>query len=164
MGKIIKIGVWENCIFKGCVTFSRGANNNIGAPYGLKQTEVCELTRVALNKHDNPVSRVLRIAIKLLKHSNPDLKLIVSYADDLQGHIGSIYQAGNWVYTGDTEPQYKFLFKGEWRHPRSIDAVRGNHSGLPKQEAGFKRKYLYPLTSELKTQIEPLRKPYPKRV
>ena len=48
---IIKIGVWEDGEFVGCVLFSRGANNNLGRPYGLKITEVCELTRVALSQH-----------------------------------------------------------------------------------------------------------------
>lgn len=66
-GKLVKIGVWENDKFIGCVLFSRGANNHIGSPYKLKQDEVCELTRVALNSHQTSVTRIVAISIKMLK-------------------------------------------------------------------------------------------------
>ena len=92
--KNVFVGVWENSKFIGVVGFGRGANNQIAKPYGLEQTEVCELTRVALTKHVNPVTRILAIAIKLLKKQSPTLKLIVSYADPQQNHYGGIYQGG----------------------------------------------------------------------
>ena len=50
VGKLVKIGVWEDKKFIGCVIFARGANMNIGKPYGLDQTECVELARVALSK------------------------------------------------------------------------------------------------------------------
>ena len=90
----VYIGVWENSKFIGAIIFGRGANKNIASPYGLTQTDVCELTRVALSKHVNPVTRILAIAIKLLKKQSPNLKLIVSYADPQQNHYGGIYQGG----------------------------------------------------------------------
>ena len=36
------------------------------------------------------------------------LKFLVSYADPAQGHLGTIYQATGWVYTGLSEamPMY----------------------------------------------------------
>lgn len=92
--KNVFIGVWENAKFIGVIVFGRGANNKIAEPYGLTQTEVCELTRVALTEHINPVTRILAIAIKLLKKQSPNLKLIVSYADPQQNHYGVIYQGG----------------------------------------------------------------------
>lgn len=30
---------------------------------------------------------------------------LVTYADDWQGHVGTIYKATNWVYLGQTKPQ-----------------------------------------------------------
>lgn len=82
-GKAAIVGVWEFGKFIGCVIFSRGANNHIGNPYGLNQTEVCELTRVALTEHVAPVSRIVGISVRMLKKQSPGLRLIVSYADPL---------------------------------------------------------------------------------
>ena len=98
VGKLVKIGVWENNIFIGVVLFSRGANKNMLKPYGLRQIDGCELTRVALKEHISHVSRIISIALRLLKLKCKTMQLVVSYADTTQGHIGGIYQAGNWIY------------------------------------------------------------------
>ena len=70
VGKLVKVGAWEDGRFIGVVIFSRGANNHIGQPYGLQQDQVCELTRVALRDHVSPVSQILAKAIKF-RHSLP---------------------------------------------------------------------------------------------
>ncbi len=62
-GRLNILGVWEAGQFKGVVIFSKGATPKIGSPYGLTQTEVCELTRVALRDHDAPVSRIIAVAL-----------------------------------------------------------------------------------------------------
>ncbi|MFK4568125.1 hypothetical protein ABH902_002708 [Enterococcus sp. UD-01] len=87
-GKLIKVGAWEDGKFIGVVNFSRGANQYIGSPYGLKQTECCELTRVALTNHKAFVSEILSKAIKFLKEFNLSMRLNVSYADTEQHHHG----------------------------------------------------------------------------
>jgi len=94
---LVKIGVWEREKFVGVVIFSRGASSNLMSPYGLRQSEGCELTRIALTKHDAPVSRIVRLAIQFLKRNSPELRLIVSFADPQYGHHGGVYQAGNWI-------------------------------------------------------------------
>lgn len=174
-GKMVKIGVWESNIFIGCVLFSWGANRNIGSPYGLQMTQVCELVRIALNKHQNSVSRIIAIAIKLLNKQSPKLMLIVSYADQNQNHHGGIYQASNWIYCGETGKTTNSdagnrrvkMPNGDLLHMRSYSSKYGN---TPLSSLGAiyialdkaKHKYLYPLTQEMRDKIEPLRKPYPK--
>jgi len=156
------IGVWENTKFIGVIVFGRGANKNIGNPYGLEQTEVCELTRVALNKHINPVTRILAIAIKLLKKQSIGIKLIVSYADPNQKHYGGIYQGGGWIYEGLTDSQREYFVKDRWVHGKQANCTLGSVKGLKFRQTLPKYKYLYPLTQEMRDKIEPLRKPYPK--
>jgi len=56
---LVKVGVWENRKYVGCVIFSRGANSNLLKPYGMSQSEGCELTRVALTSHAVEVSRII---------------------------------------------------------------------------------------------------------
>ena len=163
-GKTVKVGVWEEGKFIGAVIFSFGANNHIGSPYGLKQTEVCELTRIALTQHLTPVSRIVSIAISLLKHQSSGLRLIVSYADPEHNHIGAIYQAAGWVYNGKSQTQCELLRPdGTILHKRSANALYGTIRGLPKSKELWKYKYLYPLDSAMRAQIAPLAKPYPKR-
>ena len=121
-GKMVKIGVWEYGIFKGVVLFSRGANFSIAKPYGLNQSQVCELTRIALTHHHAPVTQIVSIAIKMLRKLCPDLKLIVSYADMDQGHEGKIYQAGNWVHEGLLKgvKMNSFILFGKKTHKKTI--------------------------------------------
>ena len=168
------IGVWEHGRFVGAVVFSRGANKNIGKPYGLGQGQVCELIRIALGTHSAPVSRILKVAILFLKKRCPNIILIVSYADPQQSHHGGIYQAGNWIYTGQGPGGKAFEFRGQLYHQREVSSTGyrrefGKVATCPKKQncrvidLPGKHKYLYPLTPEMRAKIEPLAKPYPKR-
>jgi hypothetical protein len=173
--KTVKVGAWEAERFIGVVIFSRGATPHIGSPYGMDQTEVCELTRVALRDHQTPVSRILSIAIRFLRKHCPDLRLIVSYADADQGHHGGIYQATNWIYTGlhNAGTRGAFIVNGKKTHPRSIGAAGGTQSlawikanidaNATEFITGGKHKYVFVLDPSVTEQIKKLAKPYPKR-
>lgn len=163
-GKLIKYGVWEDNRFIGCIIFGRGANNHIGQPYKLAVTEVCELVRIALSSHQNPVSRIVGISIRLLRANNPALRLIVSYADPAQGHVGSIYQAMNWIYVGKSQAQREMMINGRIVHKRAVNSIRGTVVGLPYSDLLWKHKYLYPLDRAMRKQISILAQPYPKLV
>jgi hypothetical protein len=174
MSKTVKIGVWENSRFIGCVIYSPGATPQIGSPYNLKQTEICELTRVALTEHQTEVSKILSISFRMLKKSNPGLKLLISYADPMQAHHGGIYQASNWIYVGLTKPDCFLKVNGTIEHRKTIYDRYGNQSlaWLQKnvdphacriRDEG-KLKYLMALDGNMKKSIQKLRKPYPKRV
>ena len=161
-GKLVKVGVWEHKKYIGAVIFGRGANQHMAKPYGLKQTEACELVRVALREHDAPVSKIVAVALRVLKKHNPGLKLVVSYADPVQGHRGGIYQAGNWLYVGVGEVQYNYWLKGKWVHGRSANSAVGSVKGLKRKQVPPKHIYLYPLDKRMISQLEPLIQPYPK--
>ena len=175
-GKLFKVGAWEDGRYIGVVIFSRGAAINIGKPYSLEQTECVELTRIALRDHRHFVSEIMMAAVHKLKETNPGLRLVVSYADPAQGHVGGIYQATNWIYTGATEPQRAWKVNGRLVHPRTIQAEKPK--GIPESKymalkyknsaqritTEGKHKYLMPLDRKMRKQIAPLAKPYPKKV
>jgi len=173
---LVKVGAWEDGKFIGVVLFSRGANNNMLKPFGLQQTEGCELTRVALNNHISPVSRIIRLAIIFLKKTSPSLKIIVSFADENQGHHGGIYQAGNWIYTGQQPDTIEYIAPdGKQWHGRMVSKtgktkVFGKqklvwrHDQCKKVVCKGKHRYLMPLDDKMREQIQHLSKPYPKRV
>jgi hypothetical protein len=172
--KLARIGVWEDERFVGAVIFGVGATPEIGKPYGLVQTEICELVRVALTDHRVPVSRVVAIAVRLLKRAMPGLRLIVSFADTSQGHHGGIYQAAGWTFVG-SEEYHAYRVGGEVVHPRvlhlrfgvggqSIPWLRAHVDPMAERIAnGIKHKYVMPLDAEMRAKILPLAKPYPKR-
>jgi hypothetical protein len=171
-GKLVKVGAWEDGKFIGVVLFGRGATPNLGRPYNLGQDKCVELVRIALAKHENSVSRIASLAMKFLRRSNPKLRLIVSFADQSQGHHGGIYQAGNWIYNGQGNPAKFYMIRGKLTHPRSIGAkgLVQNIDGARKLDSNAtvvnvpgKHRYLMPLDSDMRKQIEPLSKPYPKR-
>jgi hypothetical protein len=169
VGKLVKIGAWENDKFIGVVIFGRGANKSLGEPYKLDQTECCELVRIALTDHKTPVSRIMSIAIKLLKNIHKQLKLVISFADSEQNHHGGIYQATNWVYVGKTNSADEYLYKGKRWHGRAFRKSLGSHlnyinKGLEIVQGSQKHRYLMPLNDEIKTKISILSKPYPKRM
>lgn len=172
-GKLVKVSAWEKEKFIGVVLFGRGATPNLGRPYKLGQDECVELVRIALTKHENAVSRIAAMAMMFLRRSNPGLRLIVSFADQSQGHHGGIYQAGNWIYNGEGTAAKFYKIRGKLTHPRSIGAkgfvqnIGGARKIDPNAsvvEVPGKHRYLMPLDDEMRKQIEPLRKPYPKRV
>lgn len=127
-GKLMIVGVWEAGEYVGAVIFGRGANNNIGTRYGLAQDQVCELVRVALRDHFHPVSRIVSIALKMIRSEAPGLRLVVSYADPAQGHYGGIYQAMNWLYAGTSTVQRELVFNGMPMHKRSAFSKFGTSS------------------------------------
>ena len=163
-GKLIRIGVWERKAFIGCVIFGRGAHNNIGKPYSLEQTEVCELVRVSLRKHESSVSRIMSISLRLMKKICPKMRLVISYADPIQGHAGTIYQASNWIYCGKSQPQRAVVINGKQVHKRTACSLFGTIKGMERTEVFSKHKYLMPLDEEMRSRITPLARPYPKRV
>lgn len=164
-GKLVKIGVWEHNIFKGCVLFGRGANNNLCKSFKLKQTECIELVRIALSKHETPVSRIVSIALKLLCKQSPGIKLIVSYADTAQGHVGGIYKASNWIYTGESHSESRIDPEtGKKVHARSLFSKLGSVKGIPKVSNAVKHRYLYPLDAVIRETVLKLRKEYPTSV
>ncbi len=165
-GKLVKIGVWEDAKFIGCVLFGRGANNVLGKPYGLKQTECCELVRVALNKHVTPVSRIMAISVRLLHKKCKNLKMIISFADSEQNHHGGIYQASNWTYAGMTTPAEEYIVKGKRMHGRSMRSLYGTHIGKPfikKIMGSSKHRYLYFLDKDLMKTLKLKKFVHPKR-
>jgi hypothetical protein len=173
-GKLIKVGCWEHGRFIGALVFSRGACQNVGRPFRLQQAEVCELTRVALGPHVTPTSRIVAIALKLLRRQSPGLKLCVSFADPAHGHDGrGIYAATNWLYLGETNRESVIRLHGRRLHPRTVTSkyrtrdVRWLRQHVDpaacKVQQPAKHKYAMAFDAELRARLLPLVRPYPKR-
>jgi hypothetical protein len=174
IGKLVTIGAWENDKYIGAVIFGRGASPALVAPYDLTQTEGCELVRVALTTHTAPVTAIVARAIRVLKATNPGLRLIVSFADPSQNHHGGIYQAGNWIFTGKTSASAEVYFEGKWFHTRMLRATGWGtipkiakldlevQDALPRRTRPGKYRYLMPLDKQVRRRVLPLAKQPPR--
>ena len=169
----LTVGVWEDDVFTGSIIYSRGASSTLGAPYNCDQTETCELTRVALDTHETPVTRLMSISRKLLVRKCPGLRVIVSFADPYHDHIGTIYQADNWYYLGTTDTSKEYIApNGKKYHSRQVSEKGYNiQFGEPRRcwkpsecetiHKPGKHRYVFPLADDVRDRVEQMAKPYP---
>lgn len=172
--KLVRIGVWEDGRFVGAILYGLGANRHIARPFGLADTEVCELVRVALAPgRRQPTSQCVAVSLKLLRRQCPGLKLVVSFADAGQGHVGTIYQAGGWIYLGESNQSYLRVL-GKIEHPRTLyDRYGRGGQSVPwlrehvdpraeRVEMAAKLKYVWPLDRTLRPELRAVSLPYPR--
>lgn len=166
-GKLASIGVWENDVFVGAVIFGLGANANFMKPFNLHIYEGCELVRVALKKHEAPVSQILGIALRMVRKQFPLIKVIVSYADPEQNHHGGIYQATNWIYLGESEIDKFPIVAGRVMHSRTLNqriaaGWRYDRSKLDYVTKPGKHRYVYTFDDSIRERLKRISKPYPR--
>jgi hypothetical protein len=84
---------------------------------------VLELNRVCCTEGKNQASELIGKSLRLL----PKPSVVVSFADTAQGHVGVIYQATNWIYTGLSAKRTDWKVRGmEHLHGATIaDKSRG---------------------------------------
>ena len=167
-GKWVKLGIWWKDRFAGAVVFSRPCRNQ-HLMFDLKPEQVCELGRVAMDRHEGfRVTEVVAAALVMLKKQCPGMRLVVSFADPDQGHVGRIYQAGNWIYTGVSGAAKQLVHQGKKLHRRQFTG-RGYY-GKPKQNPPKgsvwipvppKHRYVMPLDKGMRRQVLKLALPYP---
>ena len=83
------------------------------APVGIKPNEVLELKRLFIDDIGlrNIESFVIGQTIKLLKKDMPEVRVVVTFADEKAGHVGSIYQATNAIYLGQSQDgKHRYIY------------------------------------------------------
>ena len=165
--KTVRLGVWWDGRFVGAVVFSRPCRNQ-HLMFGLRPEEVSELGRVALDRHEGfHVTEVVARAMKLLKQRCPGLRLVVSFADPAEGHLGRIYQAGNWIYTGTSAAAQILVHQGRKLHRRHYTGATFDHPKAKPPPGSVwvpvpgKHRYVMPLDRRMRKQMLKLAKPYP---
>ena len=155
-------GLVYNGELMGIVTYGIPASQHLckGICGDDKKDVVIELNRLCLlYNRKNEASMLVSRSLKML----PRPKAVVSYAYTAQGHIGVVYQACNFLFTGTTKER------------TDIAAEEGKHSRhslgdiTKRQKRSSKHRYVY-FTGN-KKQVKDLRAllnypvlPYPKPV
>lgn len=150
----------------GVIIFGGGANNNLPKAFGKNAGEVLELERVALNGKQEQTSKAVAMALKQLHKDDPLCQIVVSFSDHRQKHLGTIYQATNWIYLGLTiTSDTQYWYNGKWTHERTINSKKNRDQLkqiLPKRENSNKFKYVFVFDKRERRQFQRLALPYPK--
>jgi hypothetical protein len=124
----------------GCIIygFPVGAKAPTSVCEGLTKDNVLELTRLYCDDGygSNIESFALGQSFKWLKENDKAIKVLISYADNGQKHLGGIYQATNWIYQGlNTDialmPNYGISLSDnpfKWIHSRTVFSTWGSNN------------------------------------
>jgi hypothetical protein len=101
----------------------------------LDRTEVLELVRLFVfdGYGSNIESWFLGKTFDWLRENVPQIKGLISYSDPKEGHAGTIYQATNWIYQGNSLRfndgwSFKFDEDDKWQHGRTIFPYYGTNN------------------------------------
>jgi hypothetical protein len=116
----------------GCLIygFPVGAKAPTSVCEGLTKDNILELTRLYCDDGygSNIESYALGQSFKWIRENDKAIKVLLSYANNGQGHVGGIYKATNWIYQGlNTDialmPNWGISLSNEpyeWIHSRTV--------------------------------------------
>ncbi len=133
-------GLYEGGELVGVVTYGIPASPSlvVGLAGEENRYKVLELNRLAIRPDkngDNRASFLVSHSLKML----PNETYVVSYADTGWTHIGYVYQACNFLYTGMSAKRVD-TYQPTGKHSRGYD--KNNHSEL-HQTRNPKHRYVY---------------------
>ena len=158
-------GMYEGGQLVGVVTYGIPASPSLcrGLAGEHNRDKVLELNRLAIKpgyNGENRASYLVSHSLKMLPHYT----FVVSYADTGWTHVGYVYQACNFLYTGLSAKRVD-TYQPDGKHSRNYD--KNNHSNL-HQTRNPKHRYIYLVGSKserrkmLKELRYPIIKEYPK--
>ena len=172
-------GLFDSDQMIGCVIYGKPASPSlcVGVCGPDESQNVIELTRLWIqdgtpkNTESYLIGRSLRMLPK-------EKDIIVSYAEIGAGHIGIVYQATNWIYTGMSDRHVEWRLDGavSGTHTRHIFDEHGGVNGakefygdrLQRHERPRKHRYVMFNSKNKKRRTELMKKlrykvlPYPK--
>lgn len=138
--------------------------------------KVLELNRLCCENSKNTASTLVGRSLRML----PKPSVVVSYADTAQGHVGYIYQATNFIYTGLSAKRTDWKIKGrEHLHGATVaDESRGQANRAEWMRAKYgddfyladrprKHRYVFPVgtaaqRAKIRAALRYAVEPYPK--
>jgi hypothetical protein len=157
-------GAFYGSEMKGIVTYGLPASQQLckGVCGEDWASSVLELNRLCCCTIKDLASKIVGKSLSLL----PKPTIVVSYADSAQGHVGYVYQATNFIYTGLSVRHLDWTIEGfDGMHGRSIARMAGGKGKdfLKEkykekfQEIERPRKHRYIYFVGYKSQIKKLR-------
>jgi hypothetical protein len=173
-GTMLCFGVFSNERLQGAITLGAGPYLAYHLVENARSEDCLALTRFWLSDElpFNSETRLLGIITRLIRQRT-ELKFLITYADPAAGHLGTIYQAAGWLYTGlsSATPLYN-IGDGVARHSRSLAHDLGSHSIKYLKLHGIevkllsqspKHRYVKFLDESWRNRLSVPTLPYPKR-
>jgi hypothetical protein len=162
-------GLYEGDLLQGVCTFGSPPSRAlcIGVCGIDNSAKVNELNRLCVNENleKNALSLFLSNSLRML----PNDLIIVSYADTSQNHVGYIYQATNWIYTGlSAKRTERYDADNPHKHSKSVtDSKKYLYENLSVRNRPQKHRYVFFTGNKrdkerLKSQLKYKVQPYPK--
>jgi len=169
-------GLYEDGNLVGVCTYGTPSSSPLRIGIAGKENAeyVLELNRLCIeSKNKNAASFLVGRSLQML----PKPSIVVSYADTEQNHVGYVYQACNFIYTGLSTKKSDWAIKGmEHLHGQTIaDISRGQEKRLDFMKEKFgddfymkdrarKHRYIFVTgkNKKLKEAIKYDQQPYPK--
>jgi hypothetical protein len=170
-------GLFDGLELIGTIIYGKPASPSLckGVCGPEESPQVIELTRlwIADGTPKNTESYLIGRTLKMLPKEHD---IIVSYAEIGAGHVGTVYQATNWIYTGLSDRHVEWRLDGEiGQHTRHLFDEHGGvklakevyGDRLQRHERGRKHRYIFFTGSksrraELKRKLRYAVQPYPK--
>lgn len=146
-------GLFNDSEMIGLVCYGSPASHSltIGICGKEYKQQVLELNRLVLKyNRKNEASYLIGQSFKLL----PKPRIIVSYADTSQNHLGRVYQATNFIYTGLSDKHSEWRMKNSNLHSKavcrnySLEERKSNPEKFEKIDRPRKHRYIYFLGSK----------------
>ena len=174
-GTKYSLGVWVDGEIKGVVQLGKGIHKINAWVEGSTHNEWLEVNRNWLSDElpHNSESKVWGMVFKWLREHHPEIKWLITFANGISGHVGTQYQATNWIYTGyNTKGGFWVTKDGEMIHPltlhskgigtkrKEVEEVYG--TPLYRVKCGQFR-YFYFLDKSYQPKLKLQQLPYPKQ-
>jgi hypothetical protein len=174
---MFSFGLFDGSEMIGCIIYGKPASPSlcVGVCGHEESSNVVELTRLWIEDRTpkNTESFLIGNSLKMLP-ANYDI--VVSYAEIGAGHVGTVYQATNWIYTGLSDKHVEWKLDGKAdKHSRHLFDEHGGIEGakrfygdrLERHERGRKHRYVMFRGSkarrkELMRKLRYKVQPYPK--
>ena len=155
------LGLFRNGIVVGVAVYGWPVGRNVSQSISpeINDGEVLELTRLWVNDSEgkNTESWFLGQTFKWMKEHDKKIKVLISYSDPNAGHVGTIYQATNWLYQGRGTDDHWYKIGKEIIHPRTVHKRYGTRAidklkeivpEVELVEVETKYRYIYILTDK----------------
>lgn len=127
-----------------CALFAHATRKECYTRHGFNKDQCLELTRLAVSPfyfNKNLCSYFIKRSIKHISKIAPKVKLLISYSDPLEGHLGTVYKASNWINDGETTRSYYYVNKEGWKMHKKTLWNKAN--GMHMKEKEFAEKFGY---------------------
>jgi hypothetical protein len=100
---VLAVGMYVDDTLAGVCCYGTGASPRAMAVCGIQNAPyTLELNRLFIHEWagKNSESWLIGQSFKWITQTLPKIKTLISFADTGESHLGTIYQATNWLYTG----------------------------------------------------------------